>query len=339
MIKLACCGGTDLSLLSVSATSVFLGDTAARGTPCLLETAQVPSKLAAPGGIAKVALLYELLADDRDGTRSRVIQSSGLRFRPRWGERPLDGSVIPLDMVDCFQDHVSSFFALSHDAEDSEDGAEEVADGHMMHGTAEAPWPRLLVRAEALSLVLAAPPVKTPSSSGALLHIDSVDIDRAKTQPGDATATTAVVIRGTTVFLTDDHARGKGNGPPSEAELQRYKATYSEVARVPVLAVSVQPGSAERVGRFDLKCGQGHDCVGAGIGVSAGAAAGADREGAGQLPRRRLQPLPLRRTRAACARHAGRPRARQHTRRRGLGWRFGQAHRQLQPHCQGLHAR
>lgn len=273
MTKLVRCGETDLSLLGVGVTSIFLGDMAARGTPCLLETAQVPSKLPAPG-IAKVALLYEQLVDDRDGTRCRVIQSSGLRFRPRWGVRPLDGSVIPLDLVDCFQDHISSFFALSHDADSSEDETEDVSDGYMMRSTAEVPGQRLLVRAEAVSLVLAAPPVKTPSSSGVLLHIDGVDIDLAKTQPGDDTATTAIVIRGMTVFLTDDHARGKGNGPPSEAELQRYKATYSEVARIPVVAVSVQPGSADNVRTLDIKCGQGHDCAGSSTNVGTGGAAG-----------------------------------------------------------------
>jgi hypothetical protein len=252
-------GGADLSLLSVSATRLFLcdGDPTAQDTRCLLETAEVPSKLNGPKSgqpVAKVALLYEQLVGDRDGTSHSVIQSSGLRFRPRWGKRPPDGSVIPLDLVDCFKDHISSFFALSDNDQDSED-EEDGTEGQLIHGTEISPPPRLLVRAEALSVVLAAPPVKSPSSSGLLLYIDSVDVDRGTATSAATAATMTAEIRATALFLTDEHCKGKED-TPSYVGLERYTATYSEVLRVPSFAVSVQPGSAEGAERIVCRFGQ-----------------------------------------------------------------------------------
>lgn len=245
------CFGTALSSFSVSATRLFLYDTAARGTPlCLLETAKVPSTHGEKPGIGQVALLYERLVDEGGGTSSVLLQSSGLRFRPGWGSRPPDGSVISLDLVDCFRDHVASFFALSDTDDNSDDEREDVDEDH-------ASPQRLLVRAEALSLVLAAPPVKSPSSSGLLLHIGSVDVDHGAGMPVATAATTAVVISDIALFLTDNHDRGKGNGPASEAELQRYVETYVEVAHVPVVNVSVQPGAQRIEKMIDVSCSRG----------------------------------------------------------------------------------
>ena len=250
-------------MLSVSATRLFLGDTAGHANRCLLETAR---NLAGPGTgqpVAKVALLCEQLVDDCDGTSHLVIQSSGLRLRPRWGARPPDGSVIPLDLVDCFKEHISSFFALSDTYQDSEDEVEDGTADHLVHCTEVSPLPRLLVRAEAVSLVLAAPPVKSPSRSGLLLHINSLDVDRGTATSVGTAATTAVAIRETALFLTDDHCRGKAKEErPSEAGLERYKTTYSQVMRVPAVAVSVQPGSRERVERIDFRFGHRDDCAG-----------------------------------------------------------------------------
>eukprot|EP01043_Picozoa_sp_COSAG02_P032424 COSAG02_NODE_2166_length_9611_cov_5.049201_6_plen_381_part_00 len=239
---------------------------------CLLETAR---NLAGPGAggqpVAKVALLCEQLVDDCDGTSHLVIQSSGLRLRPRWGARPPDGSVIPLDLVDCFEQHISSFLALSDNDQDSENEVEDSTKDHLVHSTEVPPLSRLLVRAEAVSVVLAAPPVKSPSSSGLLLHVNSVDVDRGTATSVGTAATTAVEIREMALFLTDDHCRGKAKEErPSEAGLERYKSTYSEVMRVPAVAVSARPGSADRVERIDFRFGHRDDCAGGRASINTG---------------------------------------------------------------------
>ena len=94
-----------------------MSDTAAarpkgKGDPCLLETAQ--SDRAGAGETA--ALLYESLTDS-SGAHTTVVESCGLRFRPRWSERRPGLSVQPLDLLDSFPAQLRLFLALD-DAED-----------------------------------------------------------------------------------------------------------------------------------------------------------------------------------------------------------------------------
>ena len=229
--------------LNVSAAALFLNDTVAN--KCLLETAQMEDVVSAPG-TARAALLYEQLSDGNRATVS-VVESSGLRFRPRWGARPADGAVIPLDLIDQLQPHLTTFFGFSgdesEDEEDNNNGGEE--------GTKTQS--QLLVRVEGLSVVLSAPPVVSSSSSGLLLYVDFGLLDRAATHDGTLPEI-AVEVQGTRLLLTDDHRRGKGDGPPSQANLTRYSATYREVVTVPVLSAISQ--SNANTGQLEaLTCG------------------------------------------------------------------------------------
>eukprot|EP01046_Picozoa_sp_COSAG06_P035713 COSAG06_NODE_3865_length_4800_cov_4.083280_3_plen_1350_part_00 len=253
-------GDTGLSCLNVSAARLFLNeddDAAARGNPCLLETAKMDGGHAheeegsAPG-IGRVALLYERLTNN-DGASSTVVQSSGLRFRPRWGVRPPDGNAIPLDLVDTFRNHIYSFFALGDSDEDEDER-------------------RLLVRVEDIALVLSAPPVKASSSSGMLLRIGSLRMDLFEPKQNlfdsvvsgnvfSSSSGSGVEICDTALFLTDDHRKGKGGGPISEANLARYVETYRKVLKVPVLSVAIQ----NDLGLVDVDCG---DASGAAPSVS-----------------------------------------------------------------------